>query len=239
MENLYNVLAEDVRLEDGLNACMNCGICTAICPASQFYDYDPRVICNQVQSRDNETILSLLKSETIWYCGQCMSCKTRCPRGNTPGYIIQALRKLSQQLGYFTESEKGRQQFAIKQAIGKNILEIGYCVHPDRVSPRMHPEQGPVWEWITENAEEIYDKLGGNFNKLGAGALRKMDEKTLGEIQRIFNETGGTEFFETIYNHSAAKASEMNLDIHDDCENEYFFHVYTHNSEENQLKGKQ
>ena len=115
MDHLYDLLAKDVRLIDGLNACMNCGICTAVCPAAQFYDYDPRVITNQVQTRDDDTIRSLLKSETIWYCGQCMSCKTRCPRGNTPGYIIQALRKLSQMLGYFTESEKGRQQFAIKQ----------------------------------------------------------------------------------------------------------------------------
>ena len=70
MENLYDRLAEDVRLIDGLNACINCGICTAVCPAAQFYDYDPRVITNQVQTRDDEIILSLLKRNTIWYCGQ-------------------------------------------------------------------------------------------------------------------------------------------------------------------------
>jgi len=46
-----------------------------------------------------------------------------------------ALRKLSQELGYFTDSEKGRQQFAIKRAIGENILRSGYCVNPDIVAP--------------------------------------------------------------------------------------------------------
>jgi heterodisulfide reductase subunit C1 len=233
MDNLYDILAKDVRLKDGLNACINCGICTAICPAAQFYDYDPRVICNQVQTRDDETIRSLLKSETIWYCGQCMSCKTRCPRGNTPGYIIQALRKLSQELGYFTESEKGRQQFAIKQTVGKNILELGYCFHPERVSPALHPEQGPVWKWIRENAEKVYDSLGGNYEKPGAGTLRKIDEESLDELQHIFDETGATEMYEDIQKYSEKKAKEMNLDIHDDCDNEYFYYVYSKNSEIN------
>lgn len=230
MENLYELLAEDIRLQDGLNACMNCGVCTAICPASQFYDYDPRIICNQVQSRDEQTILSLLKSETIWYCGQCMSCKTRCPRGNTPAYIIQALRKISQQLGHFTESEKGRQQFAIKQTIGKNILELGYCVHPERVNALAHPEQGPVWEWITGHAEEVYQQMGANYNKPGAGTLRRIDRETLDELQRIFDETGATEMYNDIQKYSEEKAKEMNLDIHDDADNEYFYHVYSTNS---------
>jgi len=75
---------------------MNCGICTGICPAAEYYHYDPRQVVDLVQSRNNEVIRELLKSETIWYCGQCMSCKTRCPRGNTPGMVIMALRKLSQ-----------------------------------------------------------------------------------------------------------------------------------------------
>ena len=40
-----------------------------------------------------------------------MSCVTRCPRKNAPGMIVMALRTLSIDLGYFIESEKGRQQF--------------------------------------------------------------------------------------------------------------------------------
>ena len=110
MKNYYEMLMEDVRFEEGLNACMNCGVCTAICPAAEFYNYDPRKIVDLVQTGDNDEIELLLKSETIWYCGECMSCKTRCPRGNTPALVIMSLRTLSQKLGFFTESEKGRQQ---------------------------------------------------------------------------------------------------------------------------------
>src|SRR5512133_672771 len=115
MEKLRSLLEKDIRFEEGLNACMNCGVCTAICPAAEFYCYDPRKIVDIVQSKDNNEIAKLLKSEEIWYCGECMSCKTRCPRGNAPGLIIMALRSLSQALGYVFESEKGRQQLALKR----------------------------------------------------------------------------------------------------------------------------
>ena len=92
MALLYDRIAQDVRFVEGLKACLNCGTCTAICPAAEFYNYDPRIIADTVQSKDDNLIEALLRSETIWYCGECMSCKTRCPRGNTPGLIIIALR---------------------------------------------------------------------------------------------------------------------------------------------------
>ncbi len=53
-----------------------------------------------------------------------MSCKTRCPRGNAPGLIIMALRSLSQDLGYFVESEKGKAAACIKKNSGKVDTEI-------------------------------------------------------------------------------------------------------------------
>lgn len=141
MGKYYDMLAEDVRLEEGLKACMNCGVCTAVCPAAEFYNYDPRQIVIAVQSRDDDEIERLLKSETIWYCGECMSCRPRCPRGNTPGYVIQALRTLSQKLGFFVESEKGRQQLALKRLIGDNILATGYCLTPVIYAPRCTPSR--------------------------------------------------------------------------------------------------
>ena len=88
MKTLCQELLEDVRIQEGLKACMNCGTCTAICPAASFYDYDPRFIINEVQAKDENKLIELLKGEKIWYCGECMSCKTRCPRDNTPGLII-------------------------------------------------------------------------------------------------------------------------------------------------------
>jgi heterodisulfide reductase subunit C len=231
MQNLYDVLMKDVRFEEGLKACMNCGVCTAICPAAEFYDYDPRKVVDAVQTRDDDEIIKLLKSETIWYCGECMSCKTRCPRGNTPGFVIMALRTLSQNLGYFTESEKGRQQLAIKRTVGENIFKYGYCAATYAVNPKMHPEQGPVWEYILDNSDDVFERLGGQINGIGTGPLRKIPQDALDELKKIFDVTGGTEFFELIEEHSKNKASEMGMQFNSKgTDNEYFVEVFTANN---------
>lgn len=231
MGELYNKLALDVRFQESLKACSSCGTCTAICPAAEFYNYDPRSIATTIQSRDDDRITDLLKSETIWYCGECMSCKTRCPRGNAPGLLIIALRALSQELGYFTESEKGRQQLAIKRTIGEKILSHGYCINPESIDPAMHPEQGPVWEWEMDHIHQVMDRLGANYEGDGAGALRKIPESDLEEIRKIFEITGGMERFKKIEEFSRIKATEMGLELGEGMDSEYFRKVYTENNQ--------
>jgi heterodisulfide reductase subunit C1 len=227
MGTLFDKLAEDVRFVEGLKACMNCGTCTAICPAAEFYDYQPRKILDILQTRDDAQIEALLKSETIWYCGECMSCVTRCPRGNAPGLLITVLRSASQEMGYFTESEKGRQQLAVKRTVGDWILQYGYCLYPSEILPELHPEQGPVWEWEHEHIHEVMHRLGANYQKTGPGILRKIPEEDLDEVKRIFDETGATERYRKIEEFSRKKAEEMGLDFDDGMDNEYFRHIYT------------
>jgi heterodisulfide reductase subunit C1 len=235
MGKIYDRLCRDVRFEEGLNACINCGTCTAICPAASFYNYDPRIIADIVQTRDDAKIIALLKSETIWFCGECMSCKTRCPRSNTPGLIVISLRSLSQELGYFVESEKGRQQLAIKRTVGENILKYGYCVHIDTMETGLHPEQGPIWDWFRENVEKVSERLGANYNKPGAGALRKISKEALDELKSIFEETGAFERWDKIERFSEMKAAEMGLDF-GEGHDEYFMHVYKANSKQHDTK---
>jgi heterodisulfide reductase subunit C1 len=230
MTNYYKELNSDIRFQEGLRACINCGTCSAICPAGAFYDYDPKKIATIAQSHNEDAIEKLLKSETIWYCGECMSCKTRCPRGNTPGLIIMALRQLSIETGLFVESEKGRQVLAIKRTVGENILKTGYCVHVDTVDPELHPEQGPIWKWIRKHTEKVYNRLGGNYMKEGPGALRKISDADLGELDRIFELTGAHSRFEKIEYFSKKKAKEMGYDTKNEAMDPYFLMVYRHNS---------
>jgi len=230
MTDLYNKLFEDVRFREGLKACLNCGTCTAICPAAEFYDYQPRKILDILQTRDDLQIEALMKSETIWYCGECMSCVTRCPRGNAPGLLIQVLRSMSQELGYFTESEKGRQQLAIKRTIGKWILEYGYCVFPSEVMPENHPEQGPVWEWEHKNLEAVMHRLGANYKGSGPGILRKIPQDALDEIQQIFEVTGALSRFRKIEEFSKKKALEMGMSMEDETNQDYMNFIYSTNS---------
>jgi heterodisulfide reductase subunit C len=230
MPDLYQQLLVDVRFREGLKACLNCGTCTAICPAAEFYDYQPRRIMDILQTRDDCQIEELLKSNTIWYCGECMSCVTRCPRGNAPGLVIQSLRALSQELGYFTESEKGRQQLALKRTVGKWILEYGYCVFPSEILPELHPEQGPIWEWEHKNIDSVMERLGANYKSTGPGILRKIPQDALDEIYRIFQFTGGLSRFDKIEEFSKKKALEMGMNSEEGGKDDYMNFIYTTNS---------
>ena len=196
--SLVELLKKDFRFQEGLNACINCGTCTAICPAARFYNYDPRIIVDTVQRGNEDDILALLESDTIWYCGECLSCKTRCPRNNTPGYIVQSLRNLSQELGCFIKSEKGRQQLEVKRIVGETLIKYGYCVFLDEIDLNGHPEQGPVWQWYKDNAVSILKRLGANYKGDGNGTLRKISDEDLKELHRIFQVTGATKRFEDI-----------------------------------------
>jgi heterodisulfide reductase subunit C len=225
MASLYDILDKDVRYIEGLKACFNCGVCTAICPAAEVSDYDPRMIVSTVQQRDEAELEKLLKSDTIWRCGECLSCKTRCPRGNTPGYIIQALRALSVETGFFTESEQGRKQLAVKRTVGDHILKYGYCVYIDEVDNDMYPEQGPVWEWLRENREEMMERLGTSYKKDLSGTLRNTSEESLNDLKRIFEETGGSRRFEKIEKYSKEKAGELKINF-SEGKDDYFKHLY-------------
>lgn len=222
MGKLYEKLTEDYRIKEGLKACINCGTCTAVCPAAEFYKYDPRQIVDIVQSKDDAEIENLLKSETIWYCGECMSCVTRCPRSNAPGLVIMALRNLSIEMGYFAESEKGRQQYALTRVLVSNILNYGYCVYPRTFKSELHPEAGPVWEWGEKNINDFYDRMGANLDGDGTGALRRIPQEDLDELQRIFDVTGATERIEKVNQYSLSKAEEMGL-----TPDEYFKKVFS------------
>ncbi len=197
-KGLLAALKADIRFDEALKACMNCGVCTAVCPAASFYHYDPRQVCIHVQSNDENAVEDLLKSATIWQCGQCMSCKPRCPRGNVPGMLIQVLRKVSQETGLFQYSEMGRLQYDIVVNIGNNLYETGYCVTPDLMIPHNHPEQGPVWEWVYDNREEVLDRVGAAYKQDKEGACRDIPQDALDELHAIFEQTGCIELMEKI-----------------------------------------
>lgn len=230
MDDYIKMLEEDVRIKEGLAACINCGTCTAICPAANFYNYDPRIIVDTVQTRDNAKIHDLLTGDTIWYCGECMSCKTRCPRGNAPGLIIMALRNLSIRSGLFTSSEKGRQQLAIKRSIGHWILKYGYCLYREEMTLEDHPEQGPSWEWQNRNLEDLLPLFGVQY-KGKTGALRKISDDSLKELHAIFEVTGGLDFYDTIEKKSKEKAEEMKLEFDERMNCEYMHEIYNKSSD--------
>ncbi len=169
---LFEQLKKDVRFIEGLKACVNCGVCTAICPAAAFNNsYDPRQITDAVQYGDEDEIEKLLKSDTIWYCGECLSCKTQCPRNNTPGYIIQALRALFIKKGFFIESKKGFVWDWLKQNRQQILERLGTSYKKDESGTlRQIPEES------LNDLQRIFDETGATarFEKLEALSAKRL-----------------------------------------------------------------
>lgn len=223
MGKLYDELKTDYRFREGLKTCINCGTCTAICPAAEFYKYDPRKILDTVQRKDEDAIEALLKSDTIWYCGECMSCVTRCPRGNGAGLVIMALRNLSAKKGWFTCSEKGRQLWPLTKTLTDNILNTGYCLHPSTIDGADFPEAGPIMQWVLDNKDEVYGRLGANYEGKGPGVLRRIPQEDLDELKAIFDQTGASERIASVERASREKAAELGMDF-----DEYTAYTYRH-----------
>jgi heterodisulfide reductase subunit C len=96
--------------------------------------------------------------------------------------------------------------------------------------PELHPEQGPNWEWVYENRVSLVDRLGGNFNGDGPGILRKIPEETLDELKKIFEVTGGMDRYKKIEFYSKKKAKELDMDLDEGIDNEYFRHIFKTNN---------
>jgi heterodisulfide reductase subunit C1 len=199
MGKLFNELKQDILYQHGMNACLNCGICTAVCPAAEFYDYSPREVMNICQSEADDLIEELLKSDKIWYCGQCFSCKTRCPRGNNTASVILALRRLSVRHGYFAESEKGRQQLFAKRVFGENVLKRGYTLLAENITPAHFPELGENWEYYYEHMAEMREWWDVPMNlENSPGSHRVIPEKDMEELRAIYQVTGAIELMDAV-----------------------------------------
>ena len=77
---------------------------------------------------------------------------------------------------------------------------------------------------------EVYGCFTPVYQREGAGALRRLDAESLDEIHRIFDESGGTEMFETIERHSDRKAREMGYE--QGADERYMMDVFRKNSTE-------
>ena len=77
--------------------------------------------------------------------------------------------------------------------------------------------------WVIEHKEDVYGRLGANFQGKGPGALRKIPQEDLDELQAIFDVTGGTERIRAVEKASREKAAEMGMDF-----DEYTKYTFEH-----------
>lgn len=73
-----------------INACYNCGNCTAICPLSEEdHSFPRRMLRASVLGLDTKIEASL----DPWLCYYCGECSETCPREANPGELMMTLRR--------------------------------------------------------------------------------------------------------------------------------------------------
>jgi len=71
----------------------------------------------------------------------------------------------------------------------------------------------------------MLERLGTSYNKNQQGTLRTISQQSLDELQKIFDETGGTRRLEKIEKDSAEKAKDLNIDFKEG-KDDYFKWLY-------------
>lgn len=69
--------------------CMQCGKCSATCPATKRMDILPHQAVRLLQLGQAARVA---KSGMIWQCVSCFACSARCPRSVDPARLIEAVR---------------------------------------------------------------------------------------------------------------------------------------------------
>jgi len=73
-----------------VNACFNCGNCTAVCPLSTANDSFPRRMIRYAQIGDRDRLLA---HKELWLCYYCGECSDTCPRQAEPGEFMASARR--------------------------------------------------------------------------------------------------------------------------------------------------
>ena len=74
----------------GLEACFNCGNCTAVCPLNDDRHAFPRDVVRMAQLGLREQLKSSLDPWLCYYCGDCSQ---TCPREAEPGETLMSVRR--------------------------------------------------------------------------------------------------------------------------------------------------
>lgn len=101
-----NCISPDKRNEKFLNklkarnidvqACYQCGRCSAGCPIGDFFDLNVMEVVRLAAYGQEER---LLYSHAIWLCAACETCATRCPNEIEIAGLMDVLRELALRKG--------------------------------------------------------------------------------------------------------------------------------------------
>ena len=166
--------------KSGFKKCIQCGRCTASCPAAYLYaDYRPRDLMRRFMLGD---IYSKEMDELIWKCGQCYSCRARCPRNCKAGLGVLALQTRS-----VLNGNAPSEIIDILEKIKKNLYFKGETFLPSTLDMDMLNEFGQQTYHRCRDNNVKRERLG--FKTDDARSI-PVPEESLTEIREILKITG-------------------------------------------------
>ena len=178
---LTETILNDLKASENLGIlnCIQCGMCTSVCPAARHSEYDPREIAKRVLDEDE----SIISDEIIWNCFYCYTCHSICPVNNSVCEINQILRQ--------KEIEKGNfDNIASFLAYGESFLELGMGSVPNDFFNELLNIIGKEYMDLKINLDDIREELG-----LGSLTLPEDDLK---DVKNILKKTGFTDRLDRI-----------------------------------------
>ena len=166
--------------EDGVLKCVQCGMCTATCPAARHSDYNPRDIIERVLDGD----VDILEDDNIWNCFYCYTCHSVCPVGNSVCEVNQILKQIA------IESGKGYDKLYEYLGFADSYFTAAIGAIPERFFADIDRDV-PGWWQFRQNLDEIREEL-----ELDPPLMPSED--VIDEVSRILTITGFKDKIERI-----------------------------------------
>src|SRR5487761_2574297 len=192
LEEIFGDIQSDMRFDHELNGCLNCGICTATCPAAHYYDFSPREIVQLLWTENLEGIYDAMQ-EKIWACAQCYTCAARCPFSNSPGGLVMIMREVAIKHGMQSAKDVLR---PFSRVLLK-VISTGNQLAPNMITREAFPDWGP-------NVSKIDAPLAILRKAIPVPTLHTLDTawvvnlKTSVELYSIWEATGVLDQLESV-----------------------------------------
>jgi heterodisulfide reductase subunit C len=188
LRKIVNELYNDERFHEFFYACINCGNCTAVCPAFRFVDFEPRIVVQKVMhAKDEPELIYQMMDQYIWACYQCYSCWDVCPAHNNPGGLVLILKEIAVRYG-LDSAKKALEPYS---KIVYKITTTGTQITPD-----MHTTIALFRDWGPHKAE-LAKNIRIERKAVPVPSLNsvmdkswKVDEQTMRELMIIHKEAG-------------------------------------------------
>lgn len=163
-----------------LRACVQCGACTASCPAVDVSDFNIRRVVRRLQL-DRETDNGFL--ETIpWLCTQCSRCEEICTEELSLPEMILALRRLALEQGLAPQTI-GAVASSVKET-GSPYKSMTRSKSSWQESVKLSPDSEVLcWMGCTASvmSPNIAQATSSLLNEIGGGFRALADEPCCGE----------------------------------------------------------